>query len=469
MPPEAAFFRPRWLYVKRKAVFWGWAGSSECAEPGLVHPSPAVPNPSENRTFPWLLAAKAGAGIAVTCAFFGIWYAQASGLVAGDLETEMRNRPPAEPRFDWKSVDRKHWQAQALGTPPTEERPEVTDAREGNSAGCPTGMVRVKGSYRLENGGEATGEIERIQDAACTDWISKEFPARCRTFDKEKIATEVAKLKSRAMDYCVDRFEYPNVLGQNPIIVVTFREAENLCKKSKKRLCNENEWTFACEGEEVQPYPYGYTRDSSACVVDRNWRQFTEGALSPRDGARARDELDRLWQAEPSGSRGACKSPFGVYDMTGNVDEWTRTVRPTGFSSILKGGYWGPVRARCRPATRAHNEDFVAYQQGFRCCADSNASVAAPKPTPPLASFPGADAGTPSRPAKVGAGLEPERATSSNEGSGSEGDELDALAKARARATRLTCTTSTPGRSGAPLGAVALGLALSLAAARRRR
>ncbi|MBS2016044.1 MAG: SUMF1/EgtB/PvdO family nonheme iron enzyme [Deltaproteobacteria bacterium] len=420
------------------------------------------------------MTAKAGAGIAVTCAFFGIWYAQASGLVAGDYENELKKGTPAEPRFDWKSVDRKHWQAQARGAAPTEERPELTDAREGNTAGCATGMVRVKGAFRLESGGEATGEIERLQDAACTDWISKEFPARCRTFDKERIDLEVAKLKTRPMDFCMDRFEYPNVLGQNPIIVVTFREAEALCKKSKKRLCTENEWTFACEGEEVRPYPYGYTRDSSACVVDRNWRPFTEGALSPRDGSRARDELDRLWQAEPSGSRGACRSPFGVYDMTGNVDEWTRTVRSTGFGSILKGGYWGPVRARCRPATRAHNEDFVAYQQGFRCCADSNASVPAPPPTPPLASFPGADAGTPIKPARIGAGLDPERATSSN--TGDEGDELDALAKARARATRLTCATSplAPSSGGREPGmpaaaALALALTVTVAAARRRR
>ena len=45
---------------------------------------------------------------------------------------------------------------------------------------------------------------------------------------------------------------------------ITFHEAEALCKKDSKRLCTENEWTFACEGEEVRPYPYGYTRDTRA-------------------------------------------------------------------------------------------------------------------------------------------------------------------------------------------------------------
>lgn len=56
--------------------------------------------------------------------------------------------------------------------------------------------------------------------------------------------------------------------------------------------------------------------------------------------------------------------------MTGNVDEWTTSVRRGERPSILKGGYWGPVRARCRPSTRAHGEDFAYYQQGFRCCSD---------------------------------------------------------------------------------------------------
>jgi hypothetical protein len=325
--------------------------------------------------------------------------------------------------------------------------------------------------YRLDLHGEATGEIERIQDDACTDWISKEFPARCRTFDKAKIDEEVAKLPTRELDFCMDRFEYPNVLGQNPVIVVTFHEAESLCEKSQKRLCNENEWTFACEGEEVRPYPYGYARDSQSCVVDRNWRPFAEGALQPRDGAGARAELDRLWQAEPSGSRSTCKSPFGVYDMTGNVDEWTRSARTTGFSSILKGGYWGPVRARCRPATRAHNEDFVAYQQGFRCCGDARTSV--PAPMPAVAGTRDGGAPAAASPRVRPGGPTADLSTEWDHGE-DDGDELEAIGRARvgpacAVERGAVVTGSVRGSGGAPFVATGALLALAALAALSRR
>jgi formylglycine-generating enzyme len=430
------------------------------------------PIDSSHRTLRWVLLAKAGAGIALTLAFAGGWWLRAHGLTAVEFGNELKHR--GEPRFQWRSVDRRHWQAlgrAGVDAPAAGEAAELTDAREGNSAGCAAGMVRVKGTARHEHHGEATGEIERLQDGACVDWISREFPARCRTFDKDKIASEVAKLPTRPLDFCMDRFEYPNVLGQNPVIVVTFHEAEALCKKSSKRLCNENEWTFACEGEEVRPYPYGWTRDATACVVDRNWRPFAEGALQPRDGAGARAELDRLWQAEPSGSRATCKSPFGVYDMTGNVDEWTRSARTTGFSSILKGGYWGPVRARCRPATRAHNEDFVAYQQGFRCCGEANVSVPPPRATPPVAG--GQQEGTSAPPAAAAprtrdGGAGPVADLTPEWDNGQDGDEAEAIGRAR---VGLSCDVASAA-GGAPWSPSALALAGLLVAttlARRRR
>src|SRR4029079_10467906 len=96
-------------------------------------------------------------------------------------------------------------------------------------------------------------------------------------------------------------------------------------------------------------------------------------------------EAERLWQGEPSGTRESCVSPYGVHDMTGNVDEWVVNESGKPYKSGLKGGYWGPVRTRCRPMTVAHNEDFSFYQIGFRCCGETGAPGAQ-----------GAPAGTPS-------------------------------------------------------------------------
>lgn len=289
-------------------------------------------------------------------------YLLAEGDIGAVIAGEDREPP------DFQSIDKKHWQAKSSSP---SVATAVTDAREKTTGRCAPGMVAVRGKMITDPYGKQSEEVESLQDATCVDWISKEFPARCAKFDKDKWAATTAKLPRKELAFCIDRYEYPNVEGENPMIVVSWNEAKAVCKKNGKRLCTEAEWTFACEGEEGLPYPYGYERDGEACVLDRPWHPFKPDALAPRDGERAREELERLWEADPSGSHAKCKSPFGVYDLTGNVDEWTTSVQTAPkYKSVLKGGYWGPVRARCRPATRAHDENFVAYQQSFRCCSD---------------------------------------------------------------------------------------------------
>jgi formylglycine-generating enzyme required for sulfatase activity len=269
---------------------------------------------------------------------------------------------------DWQLVNGRHWQIVSSEV----EDEAVTDAWEGTGGACAPGMVAVKGRMKVDGWGSADG-VDVLQEATCTEWIDRNWPERCGRYDRDRWLAESSKFPRRNMDFCIDRFEYPNRRGAYPWIMVTWTEAEALCKNEGKRLCTEAEWTFACEGEEAMPYPYGYDRDPSACVIDRPPREVEEGALSPRSSDRARTEIDRLWQGEPSGMSPRCRSPFGVYDMTGNVDEWTFSVRAGERPSILKGGYWGPVRARCRASTRAHGEDFLDYQQGFRCCSSRGA------------------------------------------------------------------------------------------------
>jgi formylglycine-generating enzyme len=178
--------------------------------------------------------------------------------------------------------------------------------------------------------------------------------------------------------FCIDDYEWPNQAGETPVVMKSWYEARDACAGVGKRLCSQDEWTLACEGPEHLPYPYGYVRDATACNIDKAAIGVDEEALKRPDRRDA--EVARLWQGEPSGSRERCVSPFGVHDMTGNVDEWTRNETGSPHQSALKGGYWSWVRGRCRAVTAGHEESFRYYQIGFRCCSDPLAGTAAPAP-----------------------------------------------------------------------------------------
>jgi sulfatase modifying factor 1 len=222
------------------------------------------------------------------------------------------------------------------------------------SSACPQDMLLVSGVWCPYVGHR------------CLDWID-ESRDRCRAYDPKPLC-EGRKLEKR---FCIDRYEYPNMAGVYPVVMVDFIEAEAACRAEGKRLCTESEWTFACEGVEQRPYPYGAVRDPEACNIDRHYRDPDFEAFS--HGPTISDEVARLDQRVPSGSMPRCVSPFGVRDMTGNVDEWVVNEDPNRDAgediSGLKGGYWGPIRARCRPITNSHNRWFRFYQVGFRCCA----------------------------------------------------------------------------------------------------
>ncbi len=231
---------------------------------------------------------------------------------------------------------------------------------------CGEGMVLVDGLYTPAAGHR------------CVQWLAEKSD-RCAEYAPPPI---VAGKKER-FRFCVDRFEYPNLEGALPAVMPDWFDAKEACEAEGKRLCNSSEWTLACEGTELSPYPYGYRRDKDACNIDRprpkpepNFDVFDE----PRKIA---DEVFRLDLRVRSGEKERCVSPFGARDMTGNVDEWVVNddhfapkkkdgdeKPPTSWVSGLKGGYWGPIRARCRPMTTSHNPWFRFYQVGFRCCKD---------------------------------------------------------------------------------------------------
>ena len=239
----------------------------------------------------------------------------------------------------------------------------------GRTDGCPDGMVRVEGEF-------CPAVIQQCLEHH-PEWVKNQgqpgVAERCLRYAESKcLSKEKVKLS-----YCMDRFEYPNVPGQMPQVLTSWEQAEQACEAQGKRLCSEPEFDFACEGPEMLPYAYGYDRDADVCNQDKEYifpdhshrmLHYEECLKDERCAA----ELKRLDQREPIGSRAQCVSWAGVYDLIGNANEWV--VRPGQKAperSGLKGGWWGPIRSRCRPVTTFHKEDDYGYEVGFRCCADA--------------------------------------------------------------------------------------------------
>jgi formylglycine-generating enzyme required for sulfatase activity len=194
-------------------------------------------------------------------------------------------------------------------------------------------------------------------------------PSRCLSEERKRLR------------FCIDRYEWPGQKGAIPLVLVQWTEAKKHCASVGKRLCDEEEWLFACEGEKMLPYVYGFVRDKTKCLIDRPYVKREKG-LKRYDQCQADPEckatFQKLDQRAPNGSYPQCVSPFGAFDMNGNVNEWVNLPgKEYPNRSGLKGGWWGPVRNRCRPTVEFHKEEDWGYEAGFRCCkaADGDAGT----------------------------------------------------------------------------------------------
>ena len=196
-------------------------------------------------------------------------------------------------------------------------------------------------------------------------------------------------------EFCIDRFEAPNIPGGLPFVMFTFVEAAEWCATRHKRLCFDDEWTAVCGGAQEHAYPYGDAHEPGVCNDDEIWQVYDQDLLNGwppsassvtvasfeelLDAARAvsvaaaaaADHIEWLYQAEPAGANSGCTNDHGAFDLCGNVEEWTRR-RDGGepdFHGNLKGRYWAESRT-CQSNLTSHGDYFRFYEIGFRCCVD---------------------------------------------------------------------------------------------------
>ncbi|SVD73592.1 uncharacterized protein METZ01_LOCUS426446 [marine metagenome] len=141
-------------------------------------------------------------------------------------------------------------------------------------------------------------------------------------------------------------------MGISPSSHVTWFQAKRACENSEKQLCNyPAAWVPACMGEPPAAFPYGATFIQGHC--NDGWNE-AGGALTTGD--------------KPScHGRGFASD---IYDMSGNLWEWTSSCGSTS-QCWQSGGGFSEVNADLLSCEDGHLLVGVLEASqfaGFRCC-----------------------------------------------------------------------------------------------------
>ncbi|MBI5598607.1 MAG: SUMF1/EgtB/PvdO family nonheme iron enzyme [Deltaproteobacteria bacterium] len=160
---------------------------------------------------------------------------------------------------------------------------------------------------------------------------------------------------------------WPPDKGNHPVIFVDWHDADAYCRWRGARLPREVEWEKAARGTDGRRYPWGNEWDMNK----------SNNPLRGHEGT------------EPVGSFEAGKSPYGLYDMSGNVWEWVddeylphagSDYASPEFGSkyrILKGGsWWDCMFYGCGISAPTFNRSFFDAGTkndsfGLRCAKDA--------------------------------------------------------------------------------------------------
>jgi len=154
----------------------------------------------------------------------------------------------------------------------------------------------------------------------------------------------------------------------HPATFVTWFGARAYCEYYGGRLPSETEWEKAARGTDGRPYPWGGEIERNNANFYSSRDPFEEGVGKQGDTTPVGFYNGKTYDGYETIDS---PSPYGLYDMAGNVWQWTGNVYDKQHYRYLRGGSKGEYEHWLRVwASINIAPDFAGPSVGFRCVRD---------------------------------------------------------------------------------------------------